>query len=271
MSWREPPLVAGPPQGVLVLGMHRSGTSATTRALNLLGLATCAEDDLLHDPRGNAKGHWESVSLVAANADLLDEMGRAWWCPPRPGDDYWQDAEGVTRSAEELAASFDAVHPTVPWVWKDPRTSVTLPLWRHALRRPMAAVVTVRNPMEVAASLTERNELSPQLGVAIWARSTRLLLTHLAGLPVFVGRYDSLLADPLGWCDHVIDFLDGLGLERGPADRDAVAEFVTGELRHSAHTVTDVAVEFPTVTPLVEALDLVQGPWRSFPEVSLPP
>src|SRR3954447_18430199 len=63
--------------GTLVLGMHRSGTSAATRVINLLGAHLCRADDLLPDLRGNPRGHWESSTLVDVNDRLLDDMGRS--------------------------------------------------------------------------------------------------------------------------------------------------------------------------------------------------
>src|ERR1700693_2046654 len=71
--------------GVYVLGMHRSGTSATTRVLNLMGLPVCQGGDLVQQVKGNPKGHWESATLVRFNDAILRSWGAAWWCPPPLG------------------------------------------------------------------------------------------------------------------------------------------------------------------------------------------
>src|SRR5271165_3578298 len=136
---RWPP-VPGPPAGVLVLGMHRSGTSAATRLVNLLGPSTCIKEDLLGVAPGNPTGLWESGSLVTFNDELLARVGRAWWCPPLPGERYWSafPAMGPSDAGRE---AFAAVHPGAPWVWKDPRTALTLPYWRRALDRAVVALV----------------------------------------------------------------------------------------------------------------------------------
>src|SRR6478736_1890747 len=72
----------GAPEAVVVLGMHRSGTSVATRLAALRGLALCLPDDLLAGFPGNPRGHWESRSLLAFDERLLGELGGTWFCPP---------------------------------------------------------------------------------------------------------------------------------------------------------------------------------------------
>ncbi len=68
-------------QGILVLGMHRSGKSACTRVLNLTGCAS--PDDLMANADSNATGHWESIDVVALNDEMLETAGSNWhgWRP----------------------------------------------------------------------------------------------------------------------------------------------------------------------------------------------
>lgn len=142
------------PPGVLILGMHRSGTSAVTRLVNLLGPSVCISDDLMMGVRTNAKGHWESRSLFRYNDTLLEEMGCSWWYPPTPEDLVrWQKGLGESTYAEARSA-FDRVHPVEPWVWKDPRTCVLLSFWRRVFDRVPAGIVVYRNPLDVARPRT---------------------------------------------------------------------------------------------------------------------
>ncbi len=67
--------------GVLVLGMHRSGTSALTRALGLLGLETGRRSDLMDAAPSNRSGHWEINALTECNDDLLRAAGGRWSGP----------------------------------------------------------------------------------------------------------------------------------------------------------------------------------------------
>ena len=70
--------------GILVLGMHRSGTSALTRMLNILGCAL--PDNLLGSNQSNPEGHWESLRAIEINDALLAALGRksCHRCVPRP-------------------------------------------------------------------------------------------------------------------------------------------------------------------------------------------
>src|SRR4051794_39442369 len=121
-----------PDRGFFVLGMHRSGTSAASRLISLLGVPLCRERDLIADRRGNATGHWESTTLVRFNDRLLDEMGYAWWCPP-PADRPDASLALTTTTFARARASFETQHPTPEWTCKDPRMCLTLPFWLGAL------------------------------------------------------------------------------------------------------------------------------------------
>ena len=62
------------PNGILIIGMHRSGTSATTRVLNLMGAATAHATDLVPPTDSNPKGHWESRTLRNFNDIVLGRL-----------------------------------------------------------------------------------------------------------------------------------------------------------------------------------------------------
>jgi hypothetical protein len=226
------PRRAKAPVGVLVLGMHRSGTSAATSLVGALGLATCRAGDQVRGP-WNPRGHYESRSLMHFNNALLAQAGRTWWYPPPSGDAYAPVLSAVTVSRRRARRVFYETHRRAPWVWKDPRTCVLLPFWRAALGPRLAAVVVFRDPHEVAASLRRRHGLSLSFGAALWQRYNRLVLAHVGGMPVLVTRYDDLVADPLGWSALVRDLLVGCGMQLGPAPaEDLVCGLVDPALRH---------------------------------------
>jgi hypothetical protein len=260
-----------PPEGVVMLGMHRSGTSAATRLVNMLGLSLCVDEDLMESIDGNETGHWESVSMTATNERMLDEMGRAWWCPPPDGVAY-ADAEGrIELDPAEAAALFDAAHTRRPWVWKDPRTCLLLPFWLRALDRPLAVLFVYRNPVEVASSLRVRNVFTMPRSVATWERYNRLALAHCNGLPVHLSRYDDVVADPVAWCKQVHAFLDSLGLAATMPSATEIEAFVEPQLRHSNHDHDDVARHYRTSLPVLEALESRLGSWLAFESPDLPP
>jgi len=254
-------------RGVLVLGMHRSGTSAATRLVNALGPALCAPDDMVRGP-WNPSGHWESRSLMHLNDNLLRQMGRTWWYPPPAGDAYGAVAGTVTTRPAQARRAFRRVHRRVPWVWKDPRTSVLVPFWRAALGPRLAAVIVFRNPLEVAESLGRRHDVPVSFGIALWERYNRLLLAHSAGLPVLVTRYDDIVADPAAWSAGTAEFLAGAGMRlRGTTGTALSAGFVDPGLRHSTHTraqVAELAGMSSGALAVYDALEASAGPAISF-------
>ncbi len=218
--------------GVLVLGMHRSGTSLVAGSLHLLGLATCGPEDLMTGMPWNPSGHWESRSLSRFNDELLAETGRSWWYPPSAAPEYSEIAGRLVTSPEAAARQFHRTYRSTPWVWKDPRLALLLPFWRRALGESVAAVLVHRNPLEVARSLELRNGFTVRFGVALWARYNRLLLEQCGRLPVLVVRYEDLVKGPDDWISTATAFLGRYGTVVGP---DAAAQsraFVQPTLRH---------------------------------------
>src|ERR1019366_10437280 len=112
--------------------IHRSGTPAPTRLVNVVGPATCAPGEMVRG-RWNPSGHFESRSLMHLNNALLTQMGRTWWYPPPVAEHYDPVAARITTTRAQARRAFRRVHRAVPWVWKDPRTSVLLPFWRRVL------------------------------------------------------------------------------------------------------------------------------------------
>ncbi len=256
-------------KGVLVLGMHRSGTSAVTRAVSQLGLTPSRPNDSVRGP-WNPTGHFESQTLMTLDNHLLGQMGCSWWHPPPAGDAYGGAAARIQFSPRQARAVFRRAYPRRGWVWKDPRACLLLPFWRAALGDAVAAVVVLRNPLDVARSLQRRNEMGTSVAVALWERYNRLAVAHARGLPVLVTRFDDLLSDPPGWSRSAAGFLSGLGLRLAHGE---VAVGVDAELRHSTHSRDDVARQCPGALALHDTLSGLVGPWPAFdpPELGREP
>ncbi len=178
---------------VVVLGMHRSGTSAVTRILNLLGLALCRQEDL-YTEWDNPAGHWESRSLIRMNERILRVCGGTWQRPPRL-DPGWEKHDRVERLRGEARATFAMAYPSDEWVWKDPRTSLTFPFWQPLIGAA-AVLLVLRDPAAVAASLEHRDLLRSRVAAGLWERYMRSAMQVSAGLPVVVVRFDELIGDP---------------------------------------------------------------------------
>ncbi len=180
---------------VLVVGMHRSGTSALTGALGHLGLQVPAGGDLVAGRYDNPV-HYESQALTDLDDALLGALGGSWSAPPDV-DPGWERAGVATRYAPDAPRAARQAFPTDgPVVWKDPRLCLLLPWWRALLPAPVATVLVWRHPVAVARSLRARQGFTVSLGLALWERYNRAALQALAGHPAYVVSYEGLLADP---------------------------------------------------------------------------
>ena len=181
---------------VLVLGMHRSGTSALAGMLDKLGVEL--GNELLPPTRGNPKGYFEHSRVLEAHEALLEALHRGWMDPRSLPEDWTQTAAaGAARGVlAELVA--DLLAGAQVAAVKDPRICRVLPLWMEVAARAgarPAALLVVRHPDEVASSLERRGGMSR-------ARAHLLWMTHLLDaerdsrdLPRAFVSYDALLAD----------------------------------------------------------------------------
>jgi hypothetical protein len=220
--------------GVLVLGMHRSGTSALTRVLNLLGL-DAGREVLMGASESNPTGHWEVEPLTAFNDRLLDELGGRWDAPPPTAPEVLSimaDGDFGDEAAELHAAAFGDRH----WVWKDPRVCLLLPFWRSVLARDGRElpheVVSLRDPREVAGSLHARDGMNLAYGLALWERYTRTLLADLSDQRVCFVPYERLLAEPEGVARELVAFCASEPLSDDPEHLAAVVDHLDAGHRH---------------------------------------
>ena len=136
------------PPCVIVLGMHRSGTSLLTGSLEAAGLYL---GEVNNGAPFNRKGNKENESIRALNDALLHGNGAAWNRPPN-GQARWSRADEAwsrTLIGPYLAAER-------PWGFKDPRTVWTVEGWLRLL--PHARLVGVfRHPSLVVQSLAARS------------------------------------------------------------------------------------------------------------------
>ena len=230
-------------RGVLVLGMHRSGTSALTRVLSLHGPALPA--DLLAGRVDNPRGFFESAGMVALDDRMLAALGRAW-DDPRP---LPPDAPAVLAGFAGDAAALlrDQVPEGADFILKAPRACRLLPAWLPALAavgaRPFA-VIAVRNPLEVAASLAELNAMAQRDALRLWLAHVLAAERDTRAIDRVVVHYDDLLRDWRGVVSHA-------GLAVRGAQAAATEAFLAGTLRHHGRT-TDALLRDAGVPTVVK-------------------
>ncbi|HEY4272940.1 MAG TPA: glycosyltransferase [Candidatus Udaeobacter sp.] len=233
---------------ICIAGAHRSGTSMVTRLLHCCGLELGPESDLMPPQADNPEGFWEHLRFVAINDELLSELGGAWDLPPKPNEDFTSARLDPLRlKARLLVEEFD---PTTVWGWKDPRNSLTLPFWQELLPR-LKKVVVVRNPLEVAHSMRERNGTSYSFGLRLWEIYNRRLFEGTSGKERLITHYDLFFQQPEMELRRIMEFI---GLPEGKTG--SAAALVAARKRHTHFTVEQLidARVSPEVIDLYRAL-----------------
>src|SRR5262245_7329569 len=135
--------------------MHRSGTSVLTHLLACMGFDAGSPESLQPADASNPQGYWESRAAWALDEEVLAALGASWFDVADLDLEALApaDRERFVARAKTIAGDLDARRP---WVLKEPRISVLLPLWREALQEPVFALVH-RDPLEVARSLEARD------------------------------------------------------------------------------------------------------------------
>jgi hypothetical protein len=240
-------------QAVLILGMHRSGTSAFSGMLNERGLFF--GDNLIVGNQYNQKGFFEQSEIVILNERLLNKAGFGWETAPGDVVPYLNPLQ---RFAARMRIRYTvnrtyAAHDI--FAIKDPRLCVLLPLWENALRPryDIRRIFIVRNPREVAKSLERRNGFSQEKSAFLWLAYNLACLTHCVGQLHAVVSFASLIASPEGVVGPIAATL---GLAQRP--KDAADEFVDPTLRHH-HTPADepAAHELPVLAAAMELYALL--------------
>ncbi len=208
---------------VIVAGMHRSGTSALTRVLSLLGCSL--PTNLLAANSGNETGYWEPAKIMELNDRLLASAGCGWDDWTAVPADWFQSLEAAGHR-EEAAEIFKAEYPKARLsVLKDPRVCRLMPFWLDVLRDvgvdPVVAI-PVRNPLEVVSSLVERDGSDPHHNRLLWTRHVLDAERYSRGVPRYFCAYDTLLEN---WSAVMSQMSEALGV-RWP--------------RMSAQTIMDV-------------------------------
>jgi len=202
---------------VLIVGMHRSGTSCLAGALEACGLWL---GEVGRGDKWNAKGSREHDPARLLNDRILEDAGGSWSAPPVSVAIAPAQRAAMTSIARELSAR-------APAGLKDPRVALLLDAWRAAIGAP-SLVGTYRHPASVAASLARRDQMPAARAHALWRRYNEPLVAAHRAQPFPIVAFD--LTDPERYCATIEHIAAGLGLESDPARLRA---FVSAQLDHA--------------------------------------
>ena len=232
----------------VVLGMHRSGTSAVTGCLHELGLALPRSSDLISAP--DNPQHFESRPVANHNELLLRERGGSWDVPGDP-----RNESTPVDWADEAERILDASFPSSPFVLKDPRLCLTFRDWSTFLDPWIKTVLVVRDPSDIARSLQRRDGIEHTHALALWERYLWAAEQQIQNRPCFVLPFEDLQTRPEETIDRLADFV---GTNSALAKAKAV-KTIDGSLGGSGELASD-----DLVTERMHRLLNVSGPHESF-------
>jgi glycosyltransferase involved in cell wall biosynthesis len=227
---------------VVVLGMHRGGTSAITRGLQVIGIEL--GNNLMPPAPGiNEKGFWEDLEIHALNKSVLSAAGFDWHSIDFVADDALANpaAQGFKSAALSLLrAKLEGVQS---FGIKDPRMPRLLPFWREVfaeLGSPVHYVIACRNPLSVAASLAKRDNFDAVKSHCLWLDHMFASVAGTAGCSRIVIDYDRLMDDASGQLQRLAAFLGRGGSLNPAALEEFEGEFLEGALRHTKFSAADL-------------------------------
>lgn len=237
-------------RAIIVLGMHRSGTSAFARGMAALGVYL--GDNFLDAQEDNPTGYWEDKGIFELNERILAAMGLKWTDATLIDDNSWklEAVQALRTEAIDYLRKKLAIRPV--WGFKDPRTVRLLPLWRSVfeeLGTDDRYLIAIRNPLSVAASLAYRNGIDQAPAHVLWLAYMVPYLSEIAARPFTAADYDLLMSDPAGQLERIAAMLE---LPLGEESRAEILrfsdEFLDLELRHNKWGRYDFPMN-PAVTP----------------------
>lgn len=230
-------------QGVIVLGMHRSGTSVLGGLLTKMGLKTGGP--LIPPAADNEKGFFERIDVVVQNDALLENQDIHY-----AGRTYKYDAlRGLSDILGEhknffnegrRALDFLNAESNYPWMLKDPRLCITLRTWLPLLDYIPAVIFTYRHPFDVALSLHKREHFLIGRGLRLWYVYNRRAVLQSKDLCRVVISHKAMMTHAQIELDRVYDELHSCGLDVPKRiSKEDVETFIDSKLQHGKNTLQD--------------------------------
>jgi GT2 family glycosyltransferase/glycosyltransferase involved in cell wall biosynthesis len=214
-----------------------------TRLLHACGLYLGPKDELMPAQADNPDGFWEHLGFVALNDELLNALGGAWDLPPKADEDFSDPRlDPLRMKARLLIEKFDS---RGIWGWKDPRNSLTLRFWQQLLPG-LKTLIIVRNPLEVAHSMRERNGTSYSLGLRLWEIYNRRLIETTSDQNRLFTHYDLFFENSEAELQRIVDFI---GL---PDVKVADASALVKKRRRHTHFTVEHLIDARVAAEVIE-------------------
>ncbi len=229
---------------ILIVGMHRSGTSLLSRAMSIFGAKH--GENLLGQTPGNKKGHWEDKDIMALNIEILFRLGKDWdTIAPISQEDLqklhdWGLLQRAVALLQDKFANIEVL------ALKEPRITRLLAFWKQVfsvLNIDIKYVFAFRHPYTVAQSLHKRNNFPLEKGMLLWFSYNIFALEELNNKALCFIDYDSFLKTPERFIQQLEPFV---GETIIPHEKNLfLNEFLDINLR--SFTTNDTPENFPHI------------------------
>jgi hypothetical protein len=211
-----------PPIEVVVLGMHRSGTSMIAGVLQKLGVSM--GEDFPGKQISNPLGHFEDGDFLTLNNRILESCGGSWSEPPSL-QKVLSQKEIFSEEIQHLVQERRQKNQQRFWGWKDPRTCLTIQLFTPFLTAP-SFIWCERKKDEIAQSLFQRNQIPFENGLKLTETYQNRISDFVSSnphLPVLKVSYRDFVENPL---DNIISLNEFLGLRLDAVQLEQAVRFV---------------------------------------------
>lgn len=225
---------------LIVIGMHRSGTSATTGALQCLGVQLGKKLYAGHQ-NVNAKGYFEHSDIADTNEEALQAIGSSWDDLLLREENWWrQDClKPYTKQIRQyIQRDFSS---SLLWAIKDPRVSRLLPWWLDVLAAEQVSphfLFVVRSPADVFRSLERRDGFSREKAYLLWTLHYLEAERWSRKFPRTFMEFDRFLEAPLDEFARVEKALDLVFPVPLSQARACMEQFLSRDMRH--HQEADI-------------------------------
>lgn len=238
---------------IVVLGMHRSGTSVLTGLVSILG--GYVGTDLMPSTKDNPKGYFENNKIYRLNEKILEENNATW-------DDYLFTIESISPEIfnSYVLSAKTIIRSELKFVnkilVKDPRMCILFPIWERAFKElniKLKLIFAYRSPMEVALSMHKRDHFSIEKGLMLWS--------HFFFQAELLSRsHKRLVIEYSRDFDDLTELLEKIGMFIGLKVTDTslaqANKFYSPHLKHHQVPLGNISDEIPRY--LVELINIVK-------------
>ena len=236
---------------ILVLGMHRSGTSALAGALSILDVYLGRE--LMEANFANEKGYFENSSLYEENEKLLAQINSSW-DDMFYGETKLEQVKDYADLKQSIKKEFEYSNV---FAIKDPRLVYLFPVYEKVLKEldiNIKIIIPFRNPLEVANSLNRRDGMSLEKAMLLWGYNVLLAEKFSRNHDRVFMEFDDLMANTYEVVESVSSKLNIDLLSKYEKNKKNIDQFLEPSLKHHNIEIDNLSLNTPKIVKDVLSL-----------------